>query len=437
MPQPDLVGSYWEAGAGPIPVDPSLEGEVSVDLAVIGGGFAGLSAALRAAEMGARVAVLEARHAGWGASGRNGGFCCLGGTKRSEHALIRLYGLEEARRFFDYQCEGIETVRRRLDDWAIDADVHSDGEIYLAHSASAFGTFQAEADFLETNFGFRPVIVDRDGLRQAGMAGPEFFGGLHMPQGFALNPMKYVLGLAEKARSSGVQIFGQSPVSSIRREGAGWCLEIGTGCVRASRIILAANGYADEQVPGWLHGRTLPVMSSVLVTRPLSDSELEAQGWTSDLMASDTRTLLHYFRLLPDKRFLFGTRGGIYESDAALAAMYRTARADFDRMFPAWQAVETDYGWYGHVCLSWNLTPFVGPVPDMDGVFCAMGWHGSGIAMASLSGEKAAELALGQIGPEDLPQVMSQPFTRFPAPLMRKAYLQAAYWWYGLSDRMA
>jgi len=437
MPQLDLIGSYWEASAGRIPVDPSLDGEVSVDLAVIGAGFAGLSAALSAAETGARVAVLEARHAGWGASGRNGGFCCLGGTKRSEYDLIRRYGLDEARRFFDYQVESIDTVRRRLRDWSVDADVHSDGEIYLAHSASALGTFQAEADFLDTNFGFRPDIVNRDGLRQAGIAGPEFFGGLHMPKGFALNPMKYVLGLADRARLAGVEMFANSPVSTLRREGAGWRLETPAGRVRAEKVILAANGYANEAIPRWLHGRTLPVMSSILVTRPLTDTELEAQGWTSDLMAADTRTLLHYFRLLPDKRFLFGTRGGIFETGKALEAMYRTARADFNRMFPAWETVGTDYAWYGHVCLAWDLTPYVGPVPDMDGVFCAMGWHGSGIAMASLSGEKAADLALGNIGPADLPGIISQPFSRFPVPALRKAYLQAAYWWYGLTDRMA
>lgn len=428
------IGSYWEASVGKMREDPSLVGEARFDVAVVGAGFAGLSAALRLAGKGASVCVLDAGRVGWGASGRNGGFCCLGGTKYSEAELVRRFGLEAAKALVCYQIEAIETVSERLKTWGLDANRHSQGEMLLAHRPSDFKKFAKEATFLKQTFGYNARVLSREDLQRYGMAGPAFMGGLYVPHGFALNPMKYVHGLAAKVRARGGRIFSRTPVTNISPDGAKWRLTTPEASIDAQKVILAGNGYAHENVPKWLHGRTLPVMSSVLVTRPLTDEELAAQGWTTDLMASDTRVLLHYFRLMPDRRFLFGTRGGAFESDAALSAMQQRGRADFERLFPAWKSVETESAWHGNVCLSRNLTPFVGAVPGMDGLYAAMAWHGSGIAMASHSGEKVADVVLGTIAQSDLPSIISNPLKQFPVPSLRKAYLEAAYLWYGLRD---
>lgn len=429
------IGSYWEATVVDAPVDPALEGDARFDAAVIGAGYTGLSAAMRLAEAGLSVCVLEAGRVGWGASGRNGGFCCFGGSKLSEKAMIRRFGMPEARRFVDYQTEAIRTVSGRIADWGLHVDRHSDGEMILAHRASDRDAFEDEAVFARETFGIELDVLSKDDLAAQGIAGPEFHGGLHVRPGFALNPMKYVQGLAGKARQAGARVFSRSPVTGVAREGGSWRLLLERGSVLADKVILAGNGYSREDAPDWLHGRTMPVMSSVLVTRPLSEDELVAQGWTSDLMAADTRILLHYFRLLPDRRFLFGTRGGISENPGSLEAMFKRGRADFDRMFPAWTGAATEYNWYGHVCLSRDLTPFVGEVPDMKDVYAALAWHGSGIAMASLSGEKVADLVLGRLAGSDLPNLVSQPLRRFPVPALRNAYLQGAYWLYGWMDR--
>lgn len=429
------VGSFWEASVPPPKQDRQLIGNATFEVAVIGAGFAGLSAALKLAQSGVSVCVLEAEHVGYGASGRNGGFCCLGGTKLDARQLIRRFGLEEARKFVAYQVAGINLVAQRLDSWGIHADRHSRGEIYLAHRLKDVAGLRSEAAFLKENFGIKARLLSAEDLGAEGYGGPGFHGGLHMPYGFALNPMAYIQALAEQVRRAGGKIFGKSPVTGLTRDGDRWHLETEHGFVRTRKVVLAANGYADENVPKWLHGRTLPVMSSVQVTRPLSDAELSAQGWTADTMASDTRVLLHYFRLLPDRRFLFGTRGGVFENAPALAAMHSRARADFRDMFPVWAEIEPDYSWYGHVCLSRSLTPFVGEVPGLQGVYAAMGWHGSGVAMASISGEKVAGLIMGKLRPQDLPMPMQRPFRKFPLPALRKLYLQGAYWWYGYQDR--
>lgn len=429
------IGSYWEASVNHLRQDRQLIGNAHFDVAIIGAGYAGLSAALKLAQAGMSVGVLEAEHVGFGASGRNGGFCCLGGTKLDARQMIRRFGLDEARKFAAYQVAGINLVAQRLESWGVNADCHSKGEVYLAHRPRDLGDLKEEAVFLKENFGIKARVLGKEDLTAEGYGGPKFHGGLHMPYGFALNPMKYVLALGDEVRRAGGRIFGKSPVTGLSRDGERWHLETEHGYVRAKNIVLAGNGYARETVPKWLYGRTLPVMSSIQVTRPLSDQELSDQGWTAETMAADTRILLHYFRLLPDRRFLFGTRGGILDKPAALTAMQKHARKDFETMFPAWSDVETEFAWHGNVCLSRNLTPFVGEVPGMDGVYAAMGWHGSGIAMASLSGEKIAGMITGSLKREDLPAALQKPFRKFPLPVFRKLYLQGAYLLYGLRDR--
>ncbi|MEP1931612.1 MAG: FAD-binding oxidoreductase [Roseibium sp.] len=431
---PRTIGSYWEASRPNPRPDRQLMGNALFDVAIIGAGYAGLSAALKLAEAGVAVCVLEAEHVGYGASGRNGGFCCFGGTKLSAQQLVKSYGLDEARRFMAYQLAGINLVADRLDKWGVNADRHSNGEVILAHRPKDLRRLESDAAFLKENFGIRAQLYDKEEMKSQGFGGPGFHGGLHLPYGFALNPMAYVQALAAEVRKLGVKIFSKSAVTRLMRDGNRWHLDTGHGTVGAKKVVLAANGYAREDLPKWLHGRTLPVMSSVHVTRPLSEEELAAQGWTSQTMAADTRTLLHYFRLMPDRRFLFGTRGGIFENGPTLKAMHKRGRSDFEDMFPAWRSVESEYQWYGHICMSRNLTPFVGAVPEMDGIYAAMGWHGSGVAVASISGEKIAGLITGAVSPQDLPSAIQMPFKRFPLPALRKLYLQGAYWWYGLRD---
>ncbi len=199
-------------------------------------------------------------------------------------------------------------------------------------------------------------------------------------------------------------------------------------------MILATNGYSSEDLPDWLRARYLPAQSRVLVTRPLTLTERKAQGWTSDLMAYDSRTLLHYFRLMPDGRFLFGMRGGIRADAPSQERMQRLIRRDFERMFPAWAHVETPHAWSGLVCLARGLTPYAGPLDDWDNAWAGLAYHGNGVAMGTFTGAVLADLALGRTPPL-FPAAMQGPLSRFPLGRFRRALLGAAYAWYGLRDR--
>lgn len=421
--------SHWRASVTlPPPLAP-FEGDETVEVAIIGAGYAGLSAALELAERhGIAATVVDAGQPGWGASGRNGGFVCRGGAKLSDTAMAARFGAEAAAEWQGFECAAIERVRDNLARYGIKADAGPDGDLYLAHSARVWARLRDQplepgAELLP------PAALAERGMRVAGV-----HGGLRGPAGFPLHPLKYLLGLSRAAQAAGVRIHGDSPVQGLAREGAHWVLSLPRGRLKARRVLVATNGYSDEALPPWLSGRIFPVLSAILVTRPLSPGELQAQGWTSPIMAYDSRRVLHYFRLLPCGRFLFGGRGSASARDAAVAGFHDGLRADFQAMFPAFAGAETERYWAGLVCLTASWTPFCGEVPDAPGLFAALGWHGNGVAAASEGGRRIAHAIAGQ--PNPAPAVIRAPLGRFPLPALRRPALPLAMAGAKLLDRL-
>lgn len=413
------------------PIWPQHSGEAQVDVAVIGGGFTGVSAALHLAESGVRTAVLEAETPGWGASGRNGGFCCLGGSMLDGTAMARKFTPQAAQTYQAGEVAAVDLVRVLLERHGIAADTHSRGETRMAHSPRAMKALRREADAIAAA-GATPQILEQDELAAQGLNGA-FFGALTTPVGFGLNPRKYLFGLARAAQSAGAQLFQNSPVTAMTPAQGGHVLTTPQGLVRAKQVIVATNGYSWDGLPKWLSGRYIPAQSTVMVTRPLTEDELQAQGWFSDQMAYDSRNLLHYFRLMPDRRFLFGMRGGLFASPRSEAAIRRLLRKHFVSLFPAWHGVESTHFWSGMVCMARNLVPFVGPVPDAPGVFAGLCYHGNGVAMGSYAGRLLADLAQGrQPALPYSPAMQSMP--RFPFGRARRIVMPPAYALLGLMD---
>lgn len=434
--EPD-PGNYWQSVSPPEPGRfPPLDGERRVDAVVIGAGITGLAAARRLATRGLETLVLEAAWPAWGASGRAGGFVCLGGSMLEDRQLVRRHGAEEADRFHDFQRAAIEEAAAFIEASGADVGRHSEGEWQLAHRPGRMDDLHAEARALRARYGIAATVHDRAALAERGMAGPEFHGGLHVPIGFAVDPRAYALAHLAAAEAAGVRVHGDTPATALAVDSAGVGIETPSGRVRADRAIFATNGYGPDDWPSGLQATTLPVLSHVQVTRKLTAEERAAQGWTSADMAFDSRILLHYFRLMPDGRFLFGTRGGVSAAPAALADSARRARRDFERMFPAWATVETPYCWSGLVCLTATLTPFVGPVDDSGRVFAALGYHGNGLALSRKAGRAVADLATGHAAADALPAPMRGPLRRFPLAPARRLGLRAAYAAYGLKDAL-
>lgn len=416
-------GCWWDETIA-APNWPEQQGDLQVDVAIIGGGFTGASAALHLADAAVSVAVCEAETPGWGASGRNGGFCCLGGSKLSYKAMCRRYGEASAQAYSEAESDAVQLVASLLDRYGIDVDRHSKGETQMAHSRRAMEALRRKA---EEN----GVLHEAADLSGQGLNGP-FHGGYTTPVGFGLNPRKYLFGLTKAAQAQGALFFQNSPVLSVEKTASGFVLKTPKGQIRAEQVLVCTNGYSSEDVPSWMSARYMPAQSTVLVTRPLTQIERAAQGWTSDQMSYDTRNLLHYFRLMPDGRFLFGMRGGLRSSPKAEAAIRMQVQRDFKRMFPAWSEVDVTHIWSGMVCMSRDLVPFVGPVPGQAGMFAGYAYHGNGVAMGTYGGRALARLALGQAS--GLPKVMSETARRFPLGRWRRALMPLAYAAMGLAD---
>ncbi|MDQ2094405.1 NAD(P)/FAD-dependent oxidoreductase [Rhodalgimonas zhirmunskyi] len=412
---------------------PPLQWAVRADVVVIGGGFTGLSAALHLAQGGASVVLLESRYPGWGASGRNGGFCCLGGSKLSDQALDGRVGRDGRLAWRQTEKAAVGLVADLLAKHRIEAETHSDGETILAHRPSA-ARFEGEARRVEENYGVTPHITAKDALVGEGLnAG--FHGAMTIPIGFGLHPRKYLAGLLQVAEEAGATVHGESPVTAIQSVAGRHRVSTAQGHVDCNSVILATNGYSSEDIPEWMAARYMPAQSSVIVTRPLTEEERAAQGWTSYQASYDTRNLLHYFRLMPDNRFLFGMRGGLTASPRSEAGIKRLIRRDFEAMFPAWRHVETPHYWSGMVCLAPGFAPFCGEIPYKPGFYAGYAYHGNGVAMGSYTGALLADLVLGK-GAMERPAIMQTPPSKFPLGRFRRAAMFPAYAGFWLGDRI-
>ncbi|EAQ03912.1 hypothetical protein OB2597_11731 [Pseudooceanicola batsensis HTCC2597] len=427
-----IAACHWaaavpdEALSAPPVLDP-----VRTRVAVIGGGYTGLNAALRLAENGVETVLLDAEFPGFGASGRNGGFCCLGGSRAPDAMLRRFGDPREVRRT---ERAAISHVSGLIDRLGIDADRQIHGEAIVAHSAAKARDLPRMAEEMARDHDVEPTVIAGADMDAHGMAG-RWHGALSVPLGFSLHPRKYLQGLLAAFRRAGGEVYGQSPVLRIEAQDKGIALHTPRAVVTAERVVLATNGYTSEDVPDWIRARTLPAQSSVIATRPMSGEELAAQGWTTRQMAYEERRLLHYFHLTPDNRMVFGQRGGLISSAANESRIAERVRADFARAFPAWAHVERPDSWSGLVCLTASLTPYCGPVPTVPGLFTAFGYHGNGVAMGSYLGALLADLVQDRKPRSILPAAFRAEPPRFPLGRWRRAWLAAEYNWAKLTDR--
>ncbi len=431
------VESYWEATA-PEMTEPCapLQGTQSCEVAIIGGGYTGLSAALHLArDHGADVRLLEAGYLGWGASGRNGGFCCLPAAKLSIARMIKTYGREETARFFDSQQEGARLNEQLALSEGFDFDKTGDGNWEVAHRAKAFDDLKVYARAL-SQFGIKTKLYSAAAFREVGHESREQFGALHIDYGYGLHPLKFARGLADAAIRRGAKLHPNSRVARWRGDGGKHRLSCANGAeLLADRVIVATNGFTREDLHPGFAGRTVPALSNIVVTRQMSDAEVAAQGFITQNPICNTRNLLFYYRLLPDRRLLFGARGDMTGKPQDSRKMGDWMIRRLYEVFPGWQGLEIDYFWRGLVCMTYRRTPCLGRLAEDDSVLFAFGYHANGVNTAPWAGREVAKLAVGA-GPGEaaLPALLRGLSGKVPLPSLRRLALRAAYLGYRLKD---
>ena len=424
--------SYWEATPGvQRPMARPLTSDEQCDVAVIGAGYTGLSAAYHLCrDHQLDVRVLEAGHIGWGASGRNGGFCSVGGDLLGGEAMVRRYGLDETRAYYRGQVEAIQLVRDLIVDEQIDSPRLGDCEVAMACSARGFEQLKEHAEFQFRMLSLDTSIVKREEFAERYFDSPLQHGGMTLRPTFGLHPLRFVQGLASAAERQGAILHSSSEVIEWSRDRQHHVLRTSGGTVRAKQVILATNGFSPEHLHRQFEGRLLPVISSIVVTRPMTSHEIALQRWQTESPSITAVKLLNYYRLLPDGRFLFGGRGSANGSEKNAALNYAALIARFHQTFPNWRDIDIDYRWHGLVCMTRRMTPAIGRLPDDPSVFFAFGYHGNGVNTATWSGKQVARWlatagSVEQKVPEWLPGMVRGMPDRFPLARLRLVYLQA------------
>jgi glycine/D-amino acid oxidase-like deaminating enzyme len=397
--------SYW---LDTVPDAPALSPQPSAltsrsDVLVIGAGYTGLAAARRLAKSGASVVVLERERIGWGASSRNGGQV-LTGLKLDPATLISRYGEARARQLFDVASASIAHLEALVAEEKIECEFARTGHLQAACKPPHFKAFRDEQSLLARVFAHRVEIVSRADQRSE--VGTDCYHGLMVDErSGAINPARYVHGLAAAVVRAGASIATGVAVTGVQRESSGWRVATSTGAVSARNVLVATNGYTGRATPN-LQRRFVPIGSYIIATEPLTPDQAAAI-LPKKRMAFDSRNFLHYFRVTPDRRLLFGGRAEFTQPDAdttqRAAAILRQGMIG---VFPELAGTRIDYAWGGNVAFTRDQMPHAGV---MDGVFYAGGYCGHGIAMATHLGDAIARRMAG--GPATHPLFDD----RFPA----------------------
>ena len=385
--------NYWLTTAS-IPVaDPALPLRDTVDVAVVGAGFTGLAAARALAKRGVSVAVLEAETFGWGASSRNGGMV-LTGLKLPVPTLIKRYGRELVRRMYAASLASIDCVEQIVDEENIACDFSRCGHLEVACKQAHFDGYEESAALIQREFNHALRIIPKNDLRNE-IGSDIYFGGMVDETSAGVNPARYVAGLAQAAQRAGAQLFDHTSVTKIVPQStngaAKFSVETTRGAVTAREVILASGAYTTSATPA-LRKKVIPIGSYIIATEILPEN-LARELSPRNRMIYDSKHFLHYYRLTPDRRMLFGGRASFFpETESTVRRSAEILRRDMIEIYPQLRDVKTDFVWGGTLDFALDVMPHAGKI---DGMYFSLGYAGHGVAVATWLGTKLAGVVCG------------------------------------------
>jgi glycine/D-amino acid oxidase-like deaminating enzyme len=398
-----------------IPTPAARDFPQQVDVAVIGAGFTGLSAARSLARGGASVAVFDAQTIGWGASSRNGGMV-LTGLKLPASTLIARYGKEATARMYAASLESIDFVEKLVREESIACDFARCGHLEVACKAKHFEDFRRSAEATARDFGHRQRLIPPDQL-QSEIGSAIYHGGLVDDSSAGVNPARLVAGLASAAERAGATIFEHSHVDEVQREGArGWKIATQRGTLRAQNVVVATSGYTSRVTPA-LHKKIIPIGSYIIVTEVLHE-KLAAELSPRNRMIFDSKNYLYYYRLTPDRRMLFGGRAAFFpETSSTIRRSAEILRSGMLTVYPQLRDAKIEYVWGGTLDFAFDIMPHAG---QLDGLHFSLGYAGHGVAMSTYLGDKIAHSILqarnGDGGRVKNSRPHENPFAQIPFP---------------------
>ncbi len=420
-----LPDSPYTERASPGPKTPALANSVKADVCVVGGGFTGLSAALKLSEDGVDTVLLEAMEPGYGASGRNGGQI-IPGFKHDPEGMIQRFGPDKGEAMAAFAGNAPTLVFDLIDKYGIDCDAVRSGWLQAGHGPSVLPLLESRVRQWRDRGAPIELLGPADTER---LSGSRFYSGALLDRrGGTLNPLAYARGLAAAALSQGARLHGNSPATAIERKGPVWLVTTPKGTVEADRVLIATNAYTGDFWPG-LARSIVPVYSYQVATEPLTPN-LQATILPNRIGLSDTKRMLNYCRQDAGGRLLVGGRG--YPQESTDPADFEAIGEALARIFPAVADMRLTYCWSGKVALTLDHWPHIGEVAP--GISVAFGFNGRGVAMATATGRCMAEHLQGGLL-ESLPLPV-RPFRPVPGHGLLTRFLSAAIgikrlqdWW--------
>lgn len=420
-------GTQYSAFTGwdDLPTDfaPALRGEISCEVAVVGGGLAGMSAALRLAERGVDVVLVEAGYCGWGASSRNAGY--LSNELAGEPQMLRLLYKRQLRELTRYAEHSAQFTADLIERLGIDCDYEPVGNVKAAITSSQMRQLEKGITILQEAGSDVELVNGREfGLPDT------FIGGIHIRGGGLLNPGKLAFGMRDVLLKSDATIYERTSVESVEPQSGntGVVVRVPGGRVNAERVILATN--ADSRDLEIAPKGIIPVWTSLVETEPVDPERLEAIGWTSRTGIVTPHTILENYRRTPRGTLMFGTRQlqgapsaglGAREPDRAIVADLVNG---FHSRFPSLGYVAPQKAWGGWVAMT-GFHPVAGEVAK--NVFYAVSCNGHGLAQSPYAGTLLADRLAGEEPHDDLRAIWRQRPPYLPSFALTTPPLKAAW----------
>lgn len=367
------------------------------DVLVVGSGLTGLSAALRLAEDGRSVTVIDAGEIAGGASSINGGMVSPD-VKAGIDSIYATYGPKIGHEMWASTVRSVELVRDYATRPGVDALIHDNGMAALGHGSRVFRKFERTVDWYRSRFGVDWELIDASDIHTI-VGGEAFDVAMFEPEGFGVHPARLSFGLATEARRGGTCLVDHCEALSIEQTGTGLVVETMKGSVVAGEVILATNGYTTARPTTELRRLVVPVGSYIIVTEPLG-ADRAAEIFPSGAMTHTRRRLLHYMRRTHDDRILLGGRRSLHP-DLDLVDSGDDLRRALVGYWPQLEDVAITHVWSGRLAVPFDLTPHIGRI---EGAWYALGYAGHGVGLSCQLGHELAGMLLG----EDPPSVYSQ-----------------------------